>query len=611
VEDPAKTAELAAYSSPVIDAPAAAVEAAAKSGRTAPRRRRRAVVLRRVLLAVVFAVELALLVKLGRLLAIWDATVTFWIEMSLVAGSSITWVLVGAVLCDRQPRNRCGRLMMAGGVAIVSSALTLLMLYRGWDHAQALIVVAGGLITAFSVLLVWLLLAWPTGRLSRRLAWFVACYGVTSIGFVLVTASTIDPSSSTDDTSLLTKMSVIVDMFVVFGGLVASLVLLVRRLHLLPPKARRLARPVVAAAAVAVAVDFVFRVANDLVPDTREREVIELALNGPYFVGMAVVAVLFALAAWRRGGAPHSAATVDLGQAIISQPVAAVVTETLGDPSARVLFPTVDGWVDAEGVAAGSAPAGRVRTVIERDDVVIAGIEHDEKVGERPAVLEAAAGSLALLVDHDALEAQTRFRLRELAELRLAILDAEDTARRLLERDLHDGAQQQLLALALEARSGPTDPAAWRERAGEILAARDELLRVAGGLTERVVAERGLDVSLRTLVATASVPIATSVAMPDEVPANIAAGAWFVASEGLANATKHAHAERVALEVRPSGDQLVVAVTDDGCGLADVAGSGLRGLARRVAALGGDLVVSSVPGSGTSLVASLPLGGVG
>ena len=225
---------------------------------------------------------------------------------------------------------------------------------------------------------------------------------------------------------------------------------------------------------------------------------------------------------------------------------------------------------------------------------------------DRPAALEAAAGTLGLLAEHRALEARTLARVRELRALRTEILEAEDATRQRLERDLHDGAQQQILALALQARI--PDAMDDAQLAAEIRRVARELLGIADGVTERVIAERGLQSYLEALAAMAPVTVELSGHVPSGLDAPVAATAWFVASEAVGNAAKHASAGRVTVDVRPVGGVLRVAVNDDGCGGADPDGGGLGGLARRVRGLGGELLVHSPAGAGTALTASLPLG---
>ena len=211
-------------------------------------------------------------------------------------------------------------------------------------------------------------------------------------------------------------------------------------------------------------------------------------------------------------------------------------------------------------------------------------------------------------------------RKRQEAEVRASrsrIVAATDAARRRLERNLHDGAQQRLAALSLSLRLAeaklPTDV----ERAAEILAsARDELAEaleelreLARGLHPNVLTDRGLGPALEALVMRSPIPV--DVDVPDErFPPAIEAAAYYVAAEALANVAKYAHAESACVRVLEDGDEgtMIVEVTDDGVGGADPArGSGLEGLVDRVEALDGSFEVVSPPGGGTRVRATIPL----
>ncbi len=137
---------------------------------------------------------------------------------------------------------------------------------------------------------------------------------------------------------------------------------------------------------------------------------------------------------------------------------------------------------------------------------------------------------------------------------------------------------------------------------------RGELLEIAEGLTEGAIRERGLSSFLEALAAMSPIPVELCADVPADLDAPVAATAWFVASEAVGNAAKHAAAMHVTVDVRPVGDVLMVSVSDDGCGGADPDGGGLAGLVRRVRELGGEPGLNSPTGAGTALVASLPLG---
>ena len=213
------------------------------------------------------------------------------------------------------------------------------------------------------------------------------------------------------------------------------------------------------------------------------------------------------------------------------------------------------------------------------------------------------------------LDAELRARLVELRESRARIVEAGYAERRRVERDLHDGAQQRLVALALDLRMTRTklddDPAAAAEllegATRELAAATEELRELARGLHPPVLTDRGLVAAVEALATRSPVPITVEANDGKRAPASAEAAAYFVVSEALTNVTRHAQAEHALVRVdRPDG-QLRVEIRDDGRGGADsTGGSGLRGLSDRVAALDGSLEVESRPGRGTVVRAVIP-----
>jgi signal transduction histidine kinase len=196
------------------------------------------------------------------------------------------------------------------------------------------------------------------------------------------------------------------------------------------------------------------------------------------------------------------------------------------------------------------------------------------------------------------------------------IVRAADTERRRVERDLHDGAQQRLLGLALAlhtarrqlAAGEPAALARTLDRAGaELASAISELRELARGIHPSVLTDGGLAPALEMLAGRAPFPVAVEVD-DERYPPMVEGTAYFVVSEALANAAKHAAARRGAVTVRPVDSALLVEVCDDGRGIGDHSdGTGLAGLRDRVAAVGGDFTVDSTPGAGTSIRALLPL----
>jgi signal transduction histidine kinase len=203
------------------------------------------------------------------------------------------------------------------------------------------------------------------------------------------------------------------------------------------------------------------------------------------------------------------------------------------------------------------------------------------------------------------LQAEVRSRVAEVAASRRRIIQAADTQRRGLERRLHRGAEQRLARVAaLIADSGP--PLA--EIAVGLAGARAELREFARGVHPAALAEGGLAAAVTELAERSPLPIQVT-APSGRLPAAVEAAAYFICSEALANTAKYAQASQASVRLETRDGVLVVEVSDDGAGGADPAGgSGLRGLADRVEALGGRLRLDSPPGRGTRLAAELPLG---
>jgi signal transduction histidine kinase len=229
-----------------------------------------------------------------------------------------------------------------------------------------------------------------------------------------------------------------------------------------------------------------------------------------------------------------------------------------------------------------------------------------------PGTEERIAGFAELVADALA-NADAR---EQLAASRARIVEAADAERRRLERNLHDGAQQRLVSLALdlgrvEAKLDGGDPDAARRllaRAREELAvALDELRELARGIHPAILSDRGLGPALEALVGRASVPVELE-APRERLPERVEAAAYYLVAEALTNAARHARASAVNVRLRCVADRLEIEVRDDGVGGADLrSGSGLRGLADRMEALGGRLEVDSAPGAGTTLTGDIPI----
>jgi signal transduction histidine kinase len=319
----------------------------------------------------------------------------------------------------------------------------------------------------------------------------------------------------------------------------------------------------------------------------------------------------------RTAGGALGTAIVDLEPGASPGRLRDALARALGDSTLQLAFrrPDGSGYLDTSGQAvdvARPAPGRAVTPIADADGAVLvhdAGLEHEPQLVR----LTAAAASMAL--EHSRLQAEVHAQLEQVRASRARIVEAGDAERRRLERDLHDGAQQRLVTLSLALgmardRAAGADPelgSLIESASKEAREALTELRELARGIHPAVLTETGLSGAIQAL-AERSLVATTITAVPDgRFPAAIEATAYFVVSEALANVAKHAgaHGAQVIIQRRPG--RLVVEVSDDGAGGArPEGGSGLRGLADRVASVGGVLRVDSPPGGGTRLEADIP-----
>jgi signal transduction histidine kinase len=295
------------------------------------------------------------------------------------------------------------------------------------------------------------------------------------------------------------------------------------------------------------------------------------------------------------------------------------LARALGDPTLEVGYwlPNAGAFVDSEGrpFALPDPGSDRSVTIIEGEGAPVAALVHDPAVLDDAGLREAVSSAAQLAAANARLQAEVRAQVAELRESRRRIVDAGDEERRRLEWRLHARSEQRLKRLAEQLRRTrlSTGTQAARERIdrseAQLERTLEELRQLAHGLHPRVLAEVGLPGALASLAEQAPVPV--EVAAPAaNLPAEVEAVAYFLCSEALANIAKHASASRVSISVTTGHGRVGVEIEDDGLGGADPArGTGLRGLADRVEALGGTLDVESPTGRGTRLAAEIPLGG--
>jgi len=311
------------------------------------------------------------------------------------------------------------------------------------------------------------------------------------------------------------------------------------------------------------------------------------------------------------------AAVVDLEPGAPPTRLRDTLARALGDSTLQLAFRLPDGagYLDTTGQVVDPARPGPGRAVTPVTEASGAVLVHDGGLEQEPQLIRLTAAAASMALEHTRLQAEVQAQLEQVRASRARLVEAGDAERRRLERDLHDGAQQRLVTLSLALgmardRAAEADPelgSLIESASKEAREALTELRELARGIHPAVLTETGLTGAIQALVERS--PVATTItAVPHQrYPAAIEATAYFVVSEALANVAKHARADGAQVMIRKFPGRLLVEVSDDGAGGArSEGGSGLRGLADRVASVGGVLRVDSPPGGGTRLEADIP-----
>ena len=297
---------------------------------------------------------------------------------------------------------------------------------------------------------------------------------------------------------------------------------------------------------------------------------------------------------------------------------AAHLRAALADPSLDLVYwhSSSGTWVDELGqlVMLPTPDDTRAVSPLERDGDWVAALVHARELLARPELIRAACAAVTTEIDDERLRAALRAQVREEQASRARTMAASDRQRRRFERNLHDGAQQRLVGLALMLRlasKGAADAdavtALLAEAAGELDDAIEDLRELARGLHPAIVSDTGLAAGVESLAEQPGIPVELTVDLPDRLPEEVEVAAYYLVAECLTNANKHSGAQRVAVSIRVVDEALVVTVADDGRGGASISGSGLTGLADRLGALAGVLAVESEAEHGTMVTGTIPL----
>jgi signal transduction histidine kinase len=536
-----------------------------------------------------------------------------------------TAIAAGLIALGRPTARRMGWLMIAFGFAI---------LVRPWQYSTepAVFTVGFALGGLMYALFAHVALAYPTGRVHDRYGRLLLRVGYPTVVLLQLATLLVHEQGTRltyaplgPDSSILVWRNAelartIEQVFavIVFGILTACLVvLLVRRFVRATPRGRRVLAPVLLAAVVASMRAFYEFVATfvDPIPVFAER-VYWWQVAGQIALPIAFLAGMLSS---RLARADVADLLRDLDRAPPTQ-LRAALARAVDDPSLELAFwlPDRGLYADADGAPV-ELPRGdrrRAMTRIAQDGEPVAVLVYDASLRDDPGLIEAAAAAARLALENARLQAELKAQLSRVQESRARIVTAGDEQRRRIERDLHDGAQQRLVALALELRAaqkrlgGRLDPdteAVIEGAVGELQLAVSELRELAAGVHPSVLTEDGLAAALESLARRTPVPVSLTELPSERLPPPIEAAAYFVACEALANAVKHANASSITMSAVQRNGSLTVEVADDGEGGADIArGTGLRGLADRVEAHGGRLRIESPPGGGTRVIGELP-----
>ncbi|HEY9350567.1 MAG TPA: histidine kinase, partial [Acidothermales bacterium] len=561
--------------------------------------------------ALLWAIAVVLLATVAASIAVYAGSDIAPIHAALILWLGLSYSVSGLVAWWRRPANRIGPLMLLTGFTTLASTL-----YQA-DNA-VLHTVGQALDLVVLVLIVHVFLAFPTGRLRGRFERVLLTIGyVAAIGLQLV-VMLLDGLSPKQVLAVADEF----DTAVVIHGVELVLISLVALVAVGILIARRRAggRPLrrsflllidaFALGLLAIGVLLLMGVIAGPSPVFPIIQQVSLAM-----LGLAPIAFLAGLLDARLA----RTSVGDLVMELRAEPadIRTPLARALRDPSLSLVYwlPQFGSWADQDGKAVDLPTDGsRAIKFIEQDGKPVAALVHDPALTDEPELLDAVAAAAAIALENGRLQAELRANLDELRGSRARVIEAGQKERQRLERDLHDGAQQRLVALSLELgvletrlHGNPDANAILAKARDEVAVSLAELRDVARGLHPAVLSAHGLAVALESLAARAPIPVRLGVQIEGRVAEPVEVAAYYVVSESLANIGKHARATSATVDIARNGNQLVVEVVDDGVGGADTErGSGLRGLADRVEALGGRLRVWTPRGGGTRVQAELP-----
>jgi signal transduction histidine kinase len=534
------------------------------------------------------------------------------LQAALMDWITLPYVFAGLIAWYRRPDSRFGPLMVVAGFTMFASTLA-------WADGAVLRTIGQAFDLLPAVVFLHVFLAFPSGRLEHGferalvLAGYVAALGLQIVWMALGgygPDSLIEVVAKPDVAQTLQDIQLVAISAFCLTGVA---VLVARRRGAGRPLRRSVALLVDSFALGLVMIAALF------LTGAFDGPAFETIRRATFFViGLAPAAFLIGLLSARLARSTLADLLVDMRSDPPPTDLRDALARALRDPSLTLAYwlPEFESWSEADGraVELPEAGHGRTTTLVEREGEPVAVLVHDSSLDDEPELLDAVSAAAGIALDNARLQAELGARLEELRGSRVRVIEAGQKERQRLERNLHDGAQQRLVALSLELnmlrKRFDADPEAGTRidhARSEIALSLEELRDIAHGLHPAVVSGHGLAVALESLAARAAIPVRLSVELEDRLPEPLEVAAYYLVSESLANVGKHAHATSATVAVARADGQVVVEIVDDGIGGADTErGSGLRGLADRVEALDGRLRVWTPAGHGTRVRAEIP-----
>ncbi len=515
-------------------------------------------------------------------------------DQSLAAAAAdlaVGWTLIGCGLTgwSRRPHSSVGPLLAVAGFAWFGGTLA-------GSRIGAVAAVGSALLFVHRGPLCHAIIGYPSGRPGGRVGWvaLAVCY----------LCAVVVPLARNDLVTI--GVAAVVLAATIWGYVRAS-------------GPDRLARATAVAAAVVLAIPLA---SGSVLRLMGAGPAANRAILGVYQVALALIAAGF-LASAVRGRWAQGAVTklvVDLGGDSEAGTLRARLASALGDRSLVIGYwlPEANGYVDERGhdVVLPEAGSGKAVTAIDHDGERIAALVHDATVLNDPGLADSVAQAAGIVLSNVRLQVQVQHQIAEVEASRRRILAAADAQRRRLQQQLEAGAGQHLAGVRelldeaiQEARTSRhrADDGGLESARSELDEAQAELRELAAGIHPPLLTERGLGPALASLAERAPLPVRLS-GPRERLPADIETAVYFACSEALTNIAKHAGASCADIGIHSQDGEVTVLIADDGAGGADpAAGSGLKGVADRIEALGGRLQIHSPVEGGTRLLAGIPV----